>query len=59
MKTSLPEELKKILRGELTSGDVAVAELVNVILKAIRDRLPTTPTAAGNLKVSVEESSIK
>ena len=52
------ELYRKILREELTSGDAAITELTNAILKAIRDRLPTTPTAAGNLKVAVAEDNL-
>ncbi|MEM4975860.1 MAG: hypothetical protein QXT64_00875 [Desulfurococcaceae archaeon] len=55
----LRKAIREELRRELTSGDIAVTELTNAILKAMRDRLPSTLTAAGNLKVSVEESSIK
>jgi len=55
-------EIRKILREELrreiTSGDVAVTELTNAILKAIRDRLPSALTEAGNLKAAVVEDAV-
>jgi len=55
----LRKALREIVREELTSGDVNVSELTNTILEAIRDRQPASLTAAGNFKVSVEESPIK
>jgi len=49
----LRKAIREELRRELTSGDIAVTELTNAILKAMRDRLPSTLTTAGNLKVFV------
>jgi hypothetical protein len=53
------EKIKEKLRSEVTSGDVNVQELTNTILKAVRDRLPTSKTASDNLKVSLQETTIK
>jgi len=57
------DELRKIIkeeiRRELTSGDISANELTNTILKAIKDKLPDSLTAAGNLKVSLQETTIK
>jgi cell wall-associated NlpC family hydrolase len=53
------EKIKEKLRSEVTSGDVNVQELTNTILKAVRDRLPTTLTASGNLKVAEVETTIQ
>jgi len=43
----LKEKLRSIVRTELTSGDAAVAELTNALLKAIRDRVATEGTLLG------------
>ncbi|MEM3895380.1 hypothetical protein [Thermofilum sp.] len=53
------EILEEIIRKELTSGDPNTAELTNTIIKAIRDRLPSSLTASGNLKISLQETTIK
>ena len=38
------DEIKAIIRAELTSGDITTSELVNTILKAIRDKVATEST---------------
>jgi len=58
-EAELRDAIKEILRQELTSGDISVTELTNTILKAIRDRLPSSLTASGNLKVAEVETTIK
>ncbi|MEM1522900.1 MAG: hypothetical protein QW407_03635 [Thermofilaceae archaeon] len=35
------------------------AEPTNAILKAVRDRLPSSTTAAGNLRVALKETGMK
>lgn len=54
----LKRAIKNEIREELTSGDVSVNELTNAILKVIRDRLPASLTASGNLKTAILEDMI-
>jgi len=59
LRKAIREVLREEIRRELTSGDAAATELTNAILKAIRDKLPTSLTAAGNLRVALKETDIK
>jgi len=49
LRKMLKEELRKAIREELTSGDAAASELVNAILKEIRDRVATEATLSNVL----------
>jgi len=52
LKKALREELRNAIRAEITSGDAAVAELTNAILKAVRDRLN------GILDIKIDNTAI-
>jgi len=49
LREAVREELRKAIREELTSGDAATSELVNAILKEIRDRVATEATLSSIL----------
>ena len=49
LREAVREELRRAIREELTSGDAAASELVNAILKEIRDRVATEATLSNVL----------
>lgn len=50
------EEIRRIIREQITSGDISLTETINSVLKA---RLPASKTASDNFKVALVETTIK
>jgi len=55
LREAVREELRRVIREELTSGDAAASELVNAILKEIRDKVATEATLSSRLDVALSE----
>ena len=55
MALKIPPAIKQIIREEITSGDINVAELVNTILESIRDSL-SQPTSLRGIRVQLDNS---
>jgi len=51
-RRALREELRNVIRAELTSGDVAVAELTNAVIRAVADSKIPNPLAQINRDIA-------